>query len=72
MMWPMCEHEQEQLLHGWRLQYPGSPQKLPSTVNYLTVLQGFYRRHQNDTILSVKFLVVHLSKDGKRGNTEPM
>lgn len=36
MMCPMCEHEQEQLLHEWRLQ------KLTSTVNYPTVeIQGF-------------------------------
>lgn len=64
----MCEHEQEQMLHGWRLQYPGSPQKLPSTVNYPTVLQGFYRRHQTDAILSltVKFFVAHLRKDEER------
>lgn len=56
------------------LQYPGSPQKLPSTINYLTVLQDSYRRHQTDAILSltVKLLAAHLNKEGKRGNTEPI
>lgn len=72
MMCPMCEHEQKQLLHEWRLQYPDSLQKLTSTVNYPSftgVLQEFYRRNQSVTFpsLTVKLLVACLSKEGKRG-----